>query len=198
MGKTIPKKIGLFGGTFDPVHNGHLSIAESFLNSGCIDELWVLLTPYPPHKPGNGNTPYQIRLSMLEAAFFGIPGITISTIENDLPKPSFTVNTIRYLKSRYLEHHFFFCMGEDSLSQFHTWKYYKEILEEAHLLVADRPGADHKNVEQDILNKTTFVEHTPLAVSSSSVREALKSGKDVFSDVPEKVLLIIEKEHLYK
>ncbi|MBO6586394.1 MAG: nicotinate (nicotinamide) nucleotide adenylyltransferase [Gracilimonas sp.] len=190
-------RIGLFGGTFDPVHNGHISIAQSFLQSDLIDELWVLLTPYPPHKTREIQTPYEIRLEMLEKAFSGIRNLSIKTIENELPKPSYSVQTIRYLKEHLPDNTYFYCMGEDSLAKFHTWKYYEEILDECELLVAQRPGETHKDVEDKILQRTHFVDHTPLDVSSSGIREKITAGISITDRVPEEVVKVIEKEQLY-
>lgn len=191
------KKIGLFGGTFDPVHNGHVSIARSFMNSGVIDELWILLTPNPPHKKDGKQVQYSSRLAMLNNAFVDLP-VTILTIENDLPKPSYTFQTIRHLKKEHPNYEFYFCMGEDSLAQFDTWKFFKEILEEANLLVAKRPGNGHKKVLPEILSQTTFVSHQPIPIASSDIRTALAKGEDVKNLVPLEVLKLIVKEHLYQ
>ncbi|MAL16428.1 MAG: nicotinate (nicotinamide) nucleotide adenylyltransferase [Balneola sp.] len=193
----MAQRIGLFGGTFDPVHNGHLSIAESFLQSGLIDELWVLLTPFPPHKQDVNQTPYDTRLQLLETAFEGISNLSIKTIENRLPKPSYSVQTIRHLKGEYPDATFYYCMGEDSLAYFHTWKYYTEILEECDLLVAKRPGVSHDEVEDQILRSTHFVSHTPLEISSSSIKEQIQKGDSIAGLVPKSVHKIIEKEQLY-
>lgn len=194
----MPSHIGLLGGTFDPVHNGHLSIAKSFINSGIINELWVLLTPFPPHKDGNHHASYSDRLEMLKAAFDGIKNVTISTVENELPKPSYTVQTIRHLKEEYPGTDFYYCMGEDSLSQFHTWKFYQEILEECNLLVAHRPNAKHEDVASQILDKTVFVDHEPVNISSTQVKDYLKEEKSISELVPDKVAEIIDKKKLYR
>lgn len=194
----MPIRIGLFGGTFDPVHRGHVSIAESFLNSGFIDELWILLTPFPPHKQGNGHTLYELRHEMLKAAFVDIESVQILTVENELPKPSYTINTIRYLKAVYPKKEFHFCMGEDSLTGFHTWKFHEEILEEATLLVADRPEYDRTLVAEYILNKTTFVTHEPLSISSSEIKERIRNKESIETFVPEEVLKVITSEKLYE
>ncbi|MEO1023506.1 MAG: nicotinate (nicotinamide) nucleotide adenylyltransferase [Bacteroidota bacterium] len=192
------KRIGLLGGTFDPVHLGHIAIARSFMLSGIIDELWVLLTPYPPHKLNAQRVPYTLRLQMLAVAFKPYEAVTVSTIENDLPKPSYTVNTIRHFKSKYKDHEYYFCMGEDSLAHFHTWKYYKRILSEARLLVASRPGINRKKVEKNILRRAIFVDHNPLAVSSSGIRQMINEGKNITDCVPEAVHEIIVANNLYR
>lgn len=190
--------VGLFGGTFDPVHKGHLSIARSFLDSPEIDQLWVLLTPYPPHKEREGYVDYNTRLEMLEHSFQNFRNLQILTIENELPKPSYTYNTICHLKGLYPDKSFYFCIGEDNLSQFHSWKFHKEILKEAELLVANRPGSDHTGVDQYILDKTTFVAHEPLEFSSSMVRERIRTGASISDIVTEDVEEIILKKGLYR
>lgn len=189
--------IGLFGGTFDPPHNGHRAIAKSFLKSGVIDELWVLLTPYPPHKSEADQSVYAIRKEMVEAAFEDISRLRISTVENELPKPSYSYKTIQHLKKEFPDATFYFCMGEDSLSQFHTWKAYKKILEECDLLVAQRPGVSHSDTAPHILEQARFVNHIPLDISSTQVKERIKSGDSVQEMIPPKVLKIIEKEQIY-
>ena len=99
-------RIGLFGGTFDPVHNGHISIVRSFLQSGYIDELWILLTPVPPHKLNKEHVSYEHRKEMLHLAFQDIDRVRISTIEQTLPKPSYTVQTVTHLAQKYPEDEF--------------------------------------------------------------------------------------------
>jgi|AntRauTorckE6833_2_1112554.scaffolds.fasta_scaffold22852_2 nicotinate-nucleotide adenylyltransferase len=194
----MSEHIGLLGGTFDPVHLGHISIAESFLDSDMIDRLWILLTPYPPHKQAHTKTAYDMRLQMIKNAFSGNDHIQICTIENELPKPSYSVQTIRHLKEKYPDYNFYFCMGEDSLASFNSWKDYTKILEECKLLVAHRPGAIHDNVEDNILKHTHFVEHSPVEISSSQIKKRTRKGKTIVGLVPESVIKIIEKEHLYR
>lgn len=194
----MTKKIGLFGGTFDPVHKGHVSIAHSFLQSKIIDELWILLTPFPPHKNGEIHASYKFRYEMLASAFSDVKESRILTIENELSKPSYSFNTIRYLKERNPDFDFFFCIGEDNLAKFHTWKHHKEILDEANLLVAKRPGINHSNVSTYILEQTTFVDHTPIEVSSSLVKDLIDDKEELRKIIPEKVLDIILREELYK
>lgn len=191
------KSIGLFGGTFDPVHNGHISITKSFLNSGFIDELWVLLTPNPPHKVGDKHAEYNDRLAMLEAAFDGID-VQILTIENELPQPSYSYQTIQYFKKQFPQHAFYYCIGEDSLVQFNTWKHYDKILKEAKLLVAHRPGVEHETVAKDILNHATFVNHEPIPISSSEIRELIANKMEIDELVPAQVRELIIKKHLYQ
>ena len=192
------KTIGLFGGTFDPVHNGHIAIAQSFLQSKIIKELWILLTPYPPHKNDRDHTSYSIRLKMLETAFSNVKKTKILTIENELPQPSYSINTIKYLKQSHPDIMFYFCIGEDNLAHFHNWKSYSEILDEVKLLVVGRPKSDHSKVDTKILEKTIFVEHQPIAVSSSEIKDKLVLNESVQELLPPKVLDIIHDQSLYK
>lgn len=191
-------RIGLFGGTFNPVHKGHTAIVEAFLNSDVIDKLWILLTPFPPHKTDKTFAPYKQRLEMLKVAFAGLNNVTISNVEQDLPQPNYTLQTIRHLKARYPENQFFYCMGSDSLTEFNKWMNYDSILEECELLVAKRPHFDISAVEEGILQRTHIVKHIPLDFSSTQIRQNIASGKSIGTLVPEKVREIIEKENLYR
>ena len=193
----MPTRIGLLGGTFDPVHNGHLSIANSFLKSGQIDQLWVLLTPDPPHKTGIKRTAFELRLEMLIAAFIGMDKARVMTIENELPRPSYTYRTISYLKRLYPEKEYYLCIGGDSLAKFHTWKEYENILAEVNLLVANRPGEPITDVHSSILKKSFLVEHHLIPDSSSEVKQRVKNGKSISAFVPTQVEKIILNKGLY-
>lgn len=191
-------RIGLFGGTFDPVHNGHVSIARSFLNSGLIDELWVLLTPFPPHKNEQNHVSYQTRLTMLKSALGDLDHIKIVTVEKDLPKPSYTYQTIHHLIEQFPNHTFYYCMGQDSLVNFHMWKFYDKILDQVDLIVAQRPGEHLDNVTMKILKQTVFVDHEPINISSSEIREYNKLGQPIDHLIPEAVFQIINQDQLYQ
>ena len=194
------KCIGLFGGTFDPVHNGHLSIAKSFLNSGIIDELWILLNPSPPHKPDETFAPFEIRLQMLRTAFQPIEKTKISDLEAKLPKPTYTLQTVAHLTKNYPNHTFYLCMGKDSYLHFNTWHKWRSILEYCNLLVAERPTNkdQDKTITPVIKKKTTFVEHTKVDISSTHIRKALANGESIDHLVPENVADIIRDNQLYR
>lgn len=191
-------RIGIFGGTFDPVHNGHLSIARSFLDSGYIDELWILPSPDPPHKTDQTLTEFPLRKRMLEAAFSPFGNVVVSDLENRLPHPSYTIQTIEHLKKQYPEKTFYLCIGEDSLIEFDTWYKPGRILEECELLVASRPGIDTEGVRSEIMRRSHFVDHEPVQISSTELRSRLREGKDVDNLLPDPVLKIIEKQELYQ
>lgn len=191
------KSIGILGGSFDPVHNGHVAIAQSFIESGFITELWVLLTPDPPHKTEKALADYPLRLKMLEAAFSSFQQIKISDLELQLPQPSYTVQTLAHLTDRYPNYNFYLCLGEDSLQQFKTWKNWKQILGLCELLVTVRPSATQKNLDDILKDNVHFIPHTPVKLSSTMVRNWIREGKDISGLVPEPVQRIIKDERLY-
>lgn len=191
----MKKRVGIFGGTFDPVHSGHVQAVHSFLLSGLIDEIWVLLSPDPPHKKRENNVPsYEHRLNMLQIAFRDIENVTISTLERELPTPSYTLRTLLHLKEAYPEILFFLCVGEDSVASFHTWHKYREILNECTLLAVKRPGADRKNAKEEVLEKTIFVDHQPIKISSTGIR---KGKMESAEPLPDKVADYIDQHELY-
>lgn len=191
-------RVGLFGGTFDPVHNGHISIVRSFLQSGYIDKLWILLTPVPPHKLNKEHVSFDHRKEMLRLAFQDVEHVSISTIEQTLPKPSYTVQTVTHLAQKYPEDEFSLCIGEDSLAQFHTWKDYRKLLEHCQLLVAERPDTEHNEVRSEIMEKVQFIPHDPVEASSTEIRELLNSGKDPQLLLPDRVYSYIKEHKLYQ
>ncbi|PAU93795.1 nicotinate (nicotinamide) nucleotide adenylyltransferase [Aliifodinibius salipaludis] len=194
----LEKSIGILGGSFDPVHNGHLSIAQSFLDSDLIDQLWVLLAPDPPHKTGRTQTNYQLRFEMLQAAFKNFNGVKVSDLEKKLPQPSFTIQTLEYLEENYPEYTFRLCIGGDSLRDFKKWKDWQKILDHANLLVARRPSADIKNIDENIKNHLHFIDHEPVQISSTKIRDAVANGDDISGLVPSSVNKIIDNENLYR
>ena len=190
-------RIGIFGGVFDPVHFGHISIARSFLRSKLIHHLLILPSPSPPHKESAGITAFRHRLAMLKLAFEGVDNLIISDLESTLPSPSYTLQTLNYLQTNYPSALFFLCMGEDSLSGFQTWYKYTEILEKVTLIVAERPGYTSNDIPDDLLEKSIFVEHTPVKISSTQIRRQSKLNLQVEWALPESVLHYIGKHKLY-
>lgn len=193
----MQRRIGLYGGTFDPIHMGHISLVRSFLNSGHIDLIWILLTPYPPHKEYINITEYSHRKSMLQLAFSSFKNVEILDIETELPKPSFTYQTIEYLVRNNLNSSFLYCMGSDSLTNFHKWKHPKLILNYVDLLVAKRPGFEISSIDHTFLDQTTLIDHHPLDISSTKIKMSLKSNKSIKGLVQTDVENYIKTHHLY-
>lgn len=192
----MEKRVGIFGGSFDPVHNGHIRIVQSFLKSGLVDEILVLLTPDPPHKKQENQAPFSHRMEMLKRAFAGQKQVQVSDLETKLPAPSYTLQTIEYLQEKFPETTWFLCMGEDSLATFKDWHRYDEILNKLTLLVAERPGIEISNVSPEILEKTAFVKHEPVNISSSGIRG--EGNADSSPSIPEPVADYIRQHRLYK
>ncbi len=122
------QSVGLLGGSFDPVHNGHLSIARSFVESSYISYLWLLLTPESPHKTQQEFTDYDLRFEMLSRAFKDDDNIVVSDVEKRLPPPYYTLQTLQHVTAQHPDKKFYLCMGEDSLVHFHTWHKWHNIL----------------------------------------------------------------------
>ncbi len=192
------KGIGLLGGTFDPVHNGHLAIAQSFLESGYLAELWLLLTPNPPHKTDQKLSDYDLRLEMSKAAFQDVEGVMVSDIEQQLPKPSYTIQTLRHLADKYPTEKFYLCIGEDSLREFKQWKNWESILDYCELLVARRPESNALELDPVISQQTHFVDHDVVDISSTRIRRSVIKGQDISSLVPSQVHHLIQHFNLYK
>lgn len=191
------KAVGLLGGSFDPVHNGHVAIARSFLNSDYISELWILLTPEPPHKTEQVFCDYKYRLKMLQGAFRHMNGVKIKEIEKNLPRPSYTVQTLKYLEKEYPDYNFYLCLGEDSVFNFKKWKNWKQILDFCELLVVSRPSTEDLDLDPDIAEKVHLVDHRPIEISSTDIRNRIAEGRDISDLVPQEVNKIIKKENLY-
>ncbi len=197
----MEKRTGIFGGSFDPVHTGHISLARSFLSSGLIQRLLILLTPDPPHKKAENKTDYEDRLAMLRIAFQNFEKIEISTLERQLPSPSYTLQTIEYLQQTNPDTLFYLCIGEDSLVQFHEWYKYKEILKRVDLIVAERPGYDWKSAFDEIRESAILIDHQPVDVSSTEVREEMQKNSSESIEknrLPEGVQRYIEEKELYQ
>lgn len=192
------KPVGLLGGTFDPVHNGHISIARSYLASPYIEKLYVTLTPSPPHKENRELTPYRHRKKMLEMAFRDIENSIISDVEKKLPEPSYTVNTVNYFKKKYPQSQLFLCIGEDSLADFKTWYQWKQILAKSKLLVARRPDTHFHDLDPEIAGQACFVDHEPVDISSSDLRKRMTEGKPVGGMLPDDVIDYIQEHDLYQ
>lgn len=191
----IRQRIGILGGSFDPVHNGHLRIAESFLKSGLIETLLVIPSPNPPHKT-TLHVDFNNRLEMLRLAFLNWDSVEISELEAHLPAPAYSIQTIEYLQQKNPDNIYYLCLGEDSLTYFHTWHRYREIIQKVTLLIAERPGFESSSVDQELLENSIFVDHEPYELSSTEIRKA-KIDSNELNWIPEPVWKYIEDHNLY-
>lgn len=191
-------RIGIFGGVFDPVHVGHISIAQSFLNSNVVQELIVLPSSVPPHKETADITSFHHRMEMLKLAFKRVENVRISDLETRLPSPSYTLQTISYLQENNPGALFYLCIGQDSLQTFTSWYQYKSILDRITLIVAERPGYNKHDIPEELLEKSIFTDHRPVKISSTKIRKLAGYDLNIEGDLPDSVLEYIEKHNLYR
>lgn len=186
-------RIAVFGGTFDPPHAGHLALARSALGSGLIDEVLFIPAASPPHKLDAVISPFETRLRMLELALAGEPNCAISTMEGDrLPKPSYTVETMRELSRANPDNKYLLLVGEDSLAQLQTWFRAEELIENYDFLIYPRRdwSIDWRGFGdywgETIADKMrgSIIGAPEVVVSSTELREKIHSGLDI----PEKLL----------
>jgi nicotinate-nucleotide adenylyltransferase len=190
-------RTGLFGGTFDPVHNGHIAIVNSYLQSGLLDELWVMPTPNPPFKQNKLAADFKQRLRMTEIAFEEMPNVIVSDFESKLDGISYTLHTLQAISGKFPKKKWFLCIGEDNLTTFHKWYKYESILEYADLLVAERPGSGNNENMDRFKGKIHKIPHLPVDISSTEIRKVL-AAEGYSAQVPSNVMVYIQANKLYR
>ena len=188
-------KIGLYFGSFNPVHIGHLIIANHILNETDIEKIWFVVSPQNPFKHENALLNEYHRLHLVRLATEDDNRIKASDIEFGLPKPSYTVNTLAYLAEKHPEHEFGIIMGSDSFQNLHKWKNYEVIAKNYAVYVYTRPGFP---VENNKVLQLHLLDAPLLQLSATQLREYIKEGKSVRYMLPDKVLEEIEKGGYYK
>ncbi len=189
-------KIGIFGGTFNPVHNGHVRLAENFKEELNLDKLLIIPTAVPPHKEAENIASGEDRLKMCELAFENIG--EVSDIELARGGRSYTVETLESLKEIYTDAEFYFLVGSDMLLCFRRWYRYEDILSMCTLCATDRDNAEScRDADNELFEKIIFCDFPKTVVSSSEVREKLKKKEDILHLVPQKVEKYIKEKGLY-
>ncbi|MBS1764050.1 MAG: nicotinate-nucleotide adenylyltransferase [Bacteroidetes bacterium] len=189
-------KVGLFFGSFNPVHNGHMIIANYFAEFSDLGQVWFVVSPHNPLKAaGSLLNDYQ-RLQLVEMAIGDYRKIRLSKIEFGLPKPSYTINTLAHLQEKFPKHEFVLIMGSDNLHTFHKWKNYEQILQYYSIYVYPRPGYDGGDFKNH--PKIKFIDAPLMEISSTFIRNAIKSKKDVRFMMPEKVADYIDEMNFYR
>jgi nicotinate-nucleotide adenylyltransferase len=189
-------KIGLFFGSFNPVHTGHLLIANYFNQFAGFDKIWFVISPQNPFKQNDKLLNENIRLQMLELAISGDTRFEASNVEFNLERPSYTVQTLKHLRLQYPNDEFSPIIGGDNLQSFHLWKDYTEILEHHTIYVYRRAGF-HENPILANNDKIKIFEVPLLNISSTYIREMVQAGKSIKYLVPEPVEQLIKLHNLY-
>lgn len=189
------KKTGLFFGTFNPVHIGHLIIAQYFLNESDLDEVWFIVSPKSPFKQKEKITDDRQRLYMVQLAIEGVNGLKASDVEFKLSKPNYTVYTLEKLRTSYPDYEFVLLMGADNIKNFHKWRDYQKILDHHRIYIYPRPFVRLTSEEAQI---GSYFENAPaMDISSTYIRECLKVGKDIRYLLHHKVWKYIDATGLY-
>lgn len=188
-------KIGLYFGSFNPIHVAHLIIANHILNETAIQKIWFVVSPQNPLKPSSGLLNEYHRLHLVKLALGDDTRMKASDIEFALPKPSYTITTLAYLREKYPEHQFCIIMGSDSFQNLHKWKNHELILRDYEIYIYRRPGFETFNSG----NETITVVNAPLLeLSATQIRKYIKEGKSIRYLVPDSVRDEIEKGGYYK
>ena len=201
-------KIGLYFGTFNPIHIGHLIIANHLVEYTDMKQVWMVVTPHNPIKKKETLLKDSIRLEMVHLATEDFPKIKPSNIEFKLPQPNYTVNTLAYLQEKYPKNEFSLIMGEDNLKSFHKWKNYEKILQNHDIYVYPRLDVKDQTIKITPLEnnylafknhpKVHFIEAPIVEISATFIRESIKNKKNVHPLLPGKVWEFIDHNNLYK
>lgn len=192
-------KIGLYGGSFNPPHYGHLALAHAFKLQAKLDLVWILVVPEPSHKPGQMLAAYQHRLAMTCLLFDRVQGLEINRIEERLSAPHYTYQTIQALKAQYPDTSFYLCLGEDNLAQFMEWMKPDVIVDAVELLIAPRSGinAYRDYLPESWLPRIHFIDTPLLSVSSSQIRNYIMEEKSITEFVPQDIAEYIRAHKVY-
>jgi len=189
-------KTGLFFGSFNPIHNGHLMIAAYMTEFTDLDQVWFVVSPQNPLKEKNTLLADHHRLAMVNLAIEDDLRFKSCNIEFKLPKPSFTIDTMAYLTEKYPSKEFVLIAGSDILPTFHKWKNYTELIKQYTFLIYPRPGSSESELSA---NPSFHLVNAPrIMISSSFIREGIKQGKDMRYFLPDKVWDYIGEMHFYR
>ncbi len=191
-------KVGLFFGTFNPIHIGHLIIANYIVEFSDLDEVWFVITPQSPFKQKKSMLSNHHRFAMANIAVEEFSKLKTSDIEFKLPQPNYTINTLIHIEEKYPNHQFCLIMGEDNLKGFHKWKNYETILQNYELYVY--PRISDGSTENQFLNhpKVHKVAAPIVEISSTFIRKAIKNNKNIKPMLPANVWKYIDEMNFYK
>lgn len=195
---TKKNRIGLYFGTFNPIHIGHLAIANYLVENSELDEIWMVVTPHNPHKKKKTLLDDYQRLHLVHLATDDYDKIKASNIEFSLPQPSYTVNTLAHLSEKYPDKDFTLIMGEDNLKSLHKWKNYQVILDDYSIIVYPRISSGE--IPDQFINhsKISKVDAPIMEISSTMIRNGIREGKDLRYFMHHQVQEYVEEMHFYK
>jgi nicotinate-nucleotide adenylyltransferase len=188
-------KIGLFFGSFNPIHHGHLMVASFIANHTDSQQVWLVVSPQNPHKTQSSLLNEYDRLHLAQLAIEDDAQIKVSDIEFKLPKPSYTIDTLTYLEEKYPQHNFFVIMGSDSFQNLPKWKNFEALVKNYQFIVYRRPGFD---ITEKFGADVTYLEAPMLELSATLIRNNCKDGITIRYLVPEDVRLEIERNNYFK
>ena len=188
-------QIGLYFGSFNPIHVGHLIIANYIASNSSLEQVWFVVSPHNPLKRKDSLLNKYHRKYLIDIAIDGEKKLKTSTIEFSLPIPSYTIDTLVYLKEKYPKHTFSVIMGSDSLQNITKWKNYETLINNYQILVYER---DDFGIDTNLSKNIIFLKAPLLDISSTKIREMIKKGDSIKFLVPDVVKEEIEKNHYYK
>jgi nicotinate-nucleotide adenylyltransferase len=188
-------KIGLYFGSFNPVHSGHLIIANHVANEGIVDQVWMVVSPHNPLKKENGLLNEYHRLHLIQLAIEGDTRLKASDIEFKLPRPSYTIDTLIYLKEKYPQHQFSIVMGSDGFQNLHKWKNFQTLVRDYEFIIYNRPGF---TISETHGARLAILQAPMLDISATAIRLLIKEKKSVRYLLPEPVRKEIEENHYYR
>ena len=191
-------KVGLFFGTFNPIHIGHMIIANYIVEFSDLDEVWFVITPQSPFKQKASMLSDHHRLAIANIAVENYPKLKTSDIEFNLPQPNYTINTLAYIEEKFSNNQFCLIMGEDNLKGFHKWKNYETILQNYELYVY--PRISEGTTEHQFFNhpKIQKVNAPIVQISSTFIRRSIQNKKDISTMLPSNVWKYIDEMNFYK
>lgn len=191
-------KIGLYFGTFNPIHVGHLIIANYMVENSDLDEIWMVVTPHNPFKKKSTLLDNNHRFEMVYKATENYPKIKPSAIEFKLPQPNYTVHTLAHISDRYQDKEFCLIMGEDNLNSLHKWKNYETILEHHHIYVYPRITEETLDTRFDTHPKIHKIAAPIVQISSKMIRKGIKEQKNIQPLLSKKVWEYVDEMNFYK
>ncbi|MBL7138135.1 MAG: nicotinate-nucleotide adenylyltransferase [Bacteroidales bacterium] len=194
--KNEPTKTGLFFGSFNPIHLGHLMIASYMIEFTDIHDVWFVISPHNPLKDKSTLLPDVNRLYMVNVALEDEPRFKASNIEFHLPQPSYTIDTLTYLQEKHPSHEFILLAGSDILPTLHKWKNHKQLLNQYKFYIYPRPSSSSSPFENH--PSISFVNAPMIEISASFIRKAILAGKDMQYFLPAKVWKYVEEMGFYR